>query len=114
MQQSLPQKRKNPNKIKTFANLFYCYSCVYNVDHDGEHCPLPKKHHFTNVSHNKAHEYDGACMKAQNKTLQDGTGVGKLWILAQSISKAHYVINGGEKHGGGRNQYGGRGNGGGK
>ncbi len=31
-------------------------------------------------------------MLAQHKTLPDGKGAGKDWILAQSISKVHYVM----------------------
>eukprot|EP00978_Attheya_sp_CCMP212_P026431 scaffold86935_cov56-Attheya_sp.AAC.1 len=28
------------NKQKTNLNLFYCYSCGYDVDHDGYNCPV--------------------------------------------------------------------------
>ena len=65
------------------------------------------------MNHNEAHEYDGACMKSQHKTLQNGTGVVKGWIPVQSISKAQYVMNGRSGRGGRRRQYGGQRNGGG-
>ena len=33
-------------------------------------------------------------MKAQHKTLPDGTGAGMGWLLSESISKAQYVREG--------------------
>ena len=53
-----------------------------------------------------------ARMKSQHNTLKYGKGVGKGWIIAQSIIKAQYVINGSGRCGAGHRQYGGRGNGG--
>lgn len=87
------QSEQYSNKLKTHQNLLYCYSCGYNVDHDGWNCSCPKAHHIPNVHRDQAHEYDRASMKAQHKTLPDGTGVGKGWILAQNLSKANYVMD---------------------
>jgi len=31
-------------------------------------------------------------MKAQHKTLPDGTGAGQGWVLAQSVTKAQWTM----------------------
>jgi hypothetical protein len=41
-----------------------------------------------------AHTVPRASMKAQHKTLPDGTGAGMGWILSESIGKASYVREG--------------------
>ena len=41
-----------------------------------------------------AHTVPRASMKAQHKTLPDGTGAGQGWILSESIGKAAYVRDG--------------------
>ena len=43
-----------------------------------------------NIQRNQAYEVEGACMKAQHKTLQDGTITGIEWILSQKIRKAEW------------------------
>ena len=80
------------NTQKTHLNLFYCYSCGYDVDHDGVHCPCPKVGHIPNVPRDNAHECPGASMKAQHKTLPDGSGAGKGWLLAQAANKGFFTM----------------------
>ena len=41
-----------------------------------------------------AHTVPRASMKAQHKTLPDGTGAGMGWILSESIGKASYIREG--------------------
>ena len=71
------------NAIKQNMNLLYCFSCGYDVDHDGYNCPINcQKHvHLPHVKRDEAHMYEGACMKAQHKTLPDGKGAGQGWIM---------------------------------
>ena len=65
--------------------LLYCFSCGYDVDHDGYNCPTNcQKHvHLPQVKRDKAHMYEGAFMKAQHKTLPDGTGAGQGRIMTK-------------------------------
>ena len=49
---------------KTHLNFFYCYSCEYNVDHDGWSCPYKKEVHVPNIPGDEVHEYYGAIMKS--------------------------------------------------
>ncbi len=90
------QNNKNvpfSNKVKNNMNLLYCYSCGYDVDHNGYNCPDPKGYHIPNVKRDVTHEVPRTCMCVQHKVLPDGIGAGKGWILAQSIMKAKYVMN---------------------
>ena len=64
------------------------------MDHDGYGCPNPKVHHVPSVTRAMAHTVPRASMKAQHKTLPDGTGAGMGWILSESINKATYVREG--------------------
>ena len=117
-----PRNAPFSNTMKTHQNLLYCFSCGYDVDHNGWQCPWPKEGHIPDVHRDVAHEVPGACMVAQHKTLPDGTGAGKGWILAQSITKAQYVMDGrrqwaqqqGRGGGGGRGNRRGNGNRGGR
>ena len=61
-------------------NLLYCFSCGYDVDHDGYNCPTNcQKHvHLPQVKRDEAYMYEGACMKAQHKTLPDGMVAGQV------------------------------------
>ena len=63
------------NSLKQNVNLLYCFSCGYDVDHDGYNCPpnCQKQVHLPHVKRDDAHMYEGACMKAQHKTMPDGT-----------------------------------------
>ena len=63
------------NTIKTHLNLWYCYRCGYGVVHEGAHCPYvqPGNFQISYVKRDGAHIIEGACMKAQYKTLPDGT-----------------------------------------
>eukprot|EP00804_Cyclotella_cryptica_P030999 CCRYP_013582-RA/>CCRYP_013582-RA protein AED:0.56 eAED:0.40 QI:0/-1/0/1/-1/1/1/0/562 len=95
-------RRNNNNKNAPFSNtqkrhmnLFYCFTCGYDVDHEGHQCPVGVPgHHMPQVKRNEAHLYanQGACMKGQHKTLPDGTGAGQGWILAQSVTKAQWTM----------------------
>ena len=83
------------NNIKKFHNLHYCFTCGYNVDHPGNACPVADPtYHMPNISCDKSHMYNnqGASMVAQNKSLPYGTGYGMGWIIANSISKAQFLI----------------------
>ena len=78
---------------KVNLNLLYCYSCGYDVDHAGWKCQYKKTTHIPNVPHNEAHTVAGASMKAQHKTLPDGTGARNGWILSQQLYKANWVMD---------------------
>jgi hypothetical protein len=81
------------NAIKQHRNLCYCFSCGYDVDHQGFQCPMPRNDHIPTVRREDAHTIWGASMKAQHKTLPDGTGAGMGWILAQNLRKANFVMD---------------------
>jgi hypothetical protein len=81
------------NAIKQNMNLCYCFTCGYDVDHQGFQCPVPRNDHIPTVSRDDAHTIWGASMKAQHKTLPDGTGAGMGWILAQNLRKANFVMD---------------------
>lgn len=80
------------NTLKTYLNLWYCFSCGYDVDHNGYNCPNPKLNHIPNVHCDHVHTIEGTCMKAVNKTLPDGTGAGKGWILTQAMKKHQHAM----------------------
>jgi hypothetical protein len=82
------------NTLKQQLNMLYCYSCGYDVDHDGYHCPvnLQKQTHLPHITREQAHLVDGASMKAQHKTLPDGTGAGQGWVLERNLGKARYTM----------------------
>ena len=46
---------------------------------------IRKTTHIPNVPRDKAHTVAGASMKAQHKTLPDGTGAKHGWILAGQL-----------------------------
>ena len=92
-QQQFQVNQAYSNTIKQFLCLCYCFTCGYDAGHDGFNCPCPKHNHIPYVTRDQAHEVPGACMKAQHKTLPDGTGAGKGWILAHSVTKAQFVMN---------------------
>ena len=79
------------NTVKTFDNLKYCpnFPCGYGVDHDGWECPY---HPTWDVKRHEAHLVEGASVKAQHKTLANGTDAGVAWLLANSISQAQWVM----------------------
>jgi hypothetical protein len=81
------------NAVKQHMNLCYCFSCGYDVDHMGFQCPTPRNDHIPTVKREDAHTIWGASMKAQHKTLPDGTGAGMGWILAQNLRKANFVMD---------------------
>ena len=88
------EQRKYSNTAKQHLNLLYCYSCGYDVDHDGYNCPpsSQKLHHLPHVKRDDAHLYRDACMKAQHKTLPDGSGAGRGWIMMQNMEKGRFVL----------------------
>ena len=83
------------NAIKQNMNLLYCFSCGYDVNHDGYNCPTNcQKHvHLPQVKRDEAHMYEGACMKAQHKTLPDGTGAVQGWIMTKQMEKGRFVLD---------------------
>ena len=87
--------QKYSNTTKQHLNLLYCYSCGYDVDHDGYHCPpnCQKLHHLPHIKRDEAHMVKGACMKAQHKTLPDGSGAGLGWIMTQNMEKGRFVLD---------------------
>ena len=88
-------QRAYSNTVKQHLNLLYCFSCGYDVDHDGYNCPprCQKKFHLPHVKRDEAHTYEGACMKAQHKTLPDGTGAGLGWIMTKNMEKGRFVLD---------------------
>ena len=89
-QQQQPRGALNPRK--RWNNLYYCYTCGYDVDHPGSRCPNPKYGHQPHASRKTAHTIPGACMKAQHKALPDGTGQGEGWLMAQATNKGFYTM----------------------
>jgi hypothetical protein len=81
------------NAIKHNLNLCYCFSCGYDVDHQGFQCQDARSNHIPTVKREDAHTIWGASMKAQHKTLPDGTGAGMGWILAQNLRKSNCVMD---------------------
>ena len=83
------------NTMKLNNNLSYCYSYRYYVNHSGWQCLTNnrKRTHIANVSREESHTIAGASMKAQHKTLTDGSGTGKGWILAQQLRKSNWVTD---------------------
>ena len=67
--------------------VLYCFSCGYDVDHDGYNCPstCQKQIHLPNIKWDDSHMYKGACMRVQHKTLPDGTGSGQGWIMTNQM-----------------------------
>eukprot|EP00978_Attheya_sp_CCMP212_P013625 scaffold34205_cov26-Attheya_sp.AAC.1 len=45
------------NKQKMNLNLFYCYSCGYDMDHDGYNCPVNQQtqKHLPHITRDNAH-----------------------------------------------------------
>lgn len=78
------------NRIKTNHNLWYCFSCCYNVNYMGHQCPNTKPGRISNVLRDESHLVPGSSMKAQHQILPDDTGAGKGWIQAQSLNKSFY------------------------
>ena len=71
----------------------YFYSCRYEVDHAGWQYQYKKTNHIPIVPRDEAHPVAGASIKAQHKTLPDGTGAGHGWILAGQLRKANWVMD---------------------
>ena len=80
------------NTLKTHLQLKYCCTHGYDVDHDGWECQAPKPGHIPYLKRDEAHLCPIASMKAQHKTLPDGTGAGKGWIMAQQANKSFYTM----------------------
>ena len=80
------------NTQKFFNNLFYCYTCGYDVDHQSINCPNKKLGHRDDATRDNAHLIMGASMKGQHKTLPDGTGAGQGWILEQQLGKGRWLL----------------------
>ena len=78
------------NAIKQHVNLLYCFSCGYDIDHDGYRCPTLRQNkiHLPNFKHDEAHMYEGPCMRAQHKMLPGGTGAGQGWIMTKKWRRA--------------------------
>ena len=83
------------NAIKKQIQLLCCFSRGYNVDHDGYKGPpsCQKQIHLPNVKRDEAHMYEGACMRLQHKTLPDGTGAGRGWIMTKQMEKGRFVMD---------------------
>ena len=84
------------NKIKRFHNLHYCFTCGWYVYHPGNACPLADtEYNMPNIPRAEAHMYANqvASMVAQNKSLPNGIGADMVWILANSIIRAQFVMH---------------------
>ena len=83
------------NTMKLNNNLYFCYSCRYYVNHNGWQCHPNnrKRKQIPNVSQEEEYTIAGASMKAQHKTLPDGSGDRKGWILAQQPRKENWVMD---------------------
>ena len=57
------------NTHKRFPMLEYCYSCSYDVDHNGLQCLWQKQVHIPSMKRDEAHMCPGAFMVAHHKTL---------------------------------------------
>ena len=65
------------------------------MDHPGNTCTVADPvYHIPNILHDKAHMYSnqGAIMLAHHKPITYGTGASMVWIIANSISKAQFVM----------------------
>ena len=94
-QQNLGGRRRGgmySNKLKKHNNLYYCYSCGYDVDHPGSHYPTAKTHHDPHARRDNAHLLPNTPMVTQHKTMPDGTGASLGWNIAQSVDKAQYTM----------------------
>jgi hypothetical protein len=60
------------NAIKQHMDLCYCFSCGYDVDHQGFQCPDPRTNHIPTVKRKAAHTIWGASMKAEHKPYPMG------------------------------------------
>ena len=76
-------------------NPSYHYSCGYYVycTEWQYHPNTRKRTHIPNVGRDEAHTIAVDSMKAQHKTLPDGSGTGKGWILAQQLIKSNWVMD---------------------
>lgn len=81
------------NTLKRHKNLFYCPNkgCGYDVDHNVYEffhaSPWDNKRGLAHF-----HGREGASMKGQHKTLDDGTVVGIGWLLAGQIIQAQWMM----------------------
>jgi hypothetical protein len=97
-QQQGGPKQTHTTKFKHFNNLFYCFSCGYDVDHEGPQCPkghLNRHGHNPTVQRHNAHLYANASMKAAHKTLENGQGQAPGYILQGNLAKNQYTREGG-------------------
>ena len=97
-QQQGGPKQTHTTKLKHFNNLFYCFSCGYDVDHEGPQCPkghLNRHGHNPTVQRHNAHLYANASMKAAHKTLENGQGQAPGYILQGNLAKNQYTREGG-------------------
>ena len=104
-----PSRAPFSNSRKYWNNLEYCYSHGYDVNHNSTNCPNPKQGHRIDATRANAHMIPGASMKAQHKTLPDGTGAGQGWILEQNLRQGRWVMD--QQQQWVANQQGGRGGG---
>ena len=82
------------NSLKQNVSLLYYFSCGYDVDHGGYNCRpnCQKQVHLPHVKRDDTHMYEGACVKAQHKTMPDGTGAGQGWIMTKNMEKGRFVL----------------------
>ena len=52
-----------------------------------------KQVYLPHIKRDDAHMYEGACMKAQHKTIPDGTGAGRGCIMTKNIEKGRFVLD---------------------
>ncbi len=63
-----------PTPFKRFNNWYYCFSCEYDNDHEGDYCPwnICKPNHNSSVTKTNAHLFLCASLHEAHKTVLPG------------------------------------------
>ena len=88
-------QKTHTKKVKRFPDLYYFFTCGYDVNKPGTTCPVADLiYQMPKIPRYEAHMYvnHGASMVVQQKSLKDGTGEGMGWILENRTSKEQFVM----------------------
>ena len=83
------------NKINIFHNLHYCFTYGYNLNHPSKTSSVANSsYHIPNILRDEAHVYanQGESMVAQYTSLTYGKGAVMVFIIANRIRKAQFVM----------------------